>query len=337
MKTLSTNARLSIGLAVLVLFFGCGGDPSSPAEGTDFEQTAGPSLSGKYCPQTAASAASPTDARGLSPTSPLATLGPWGGYSNGQIPLAALTKVTYSGIQLDVFPNSLSSLYLKPAAATAMLAMLQEYHRQTGGYLHPNEGYRAYAGQVYWKNYWTARGLPGNAATPGTSNHGWGEAADFNLTAGQSDWLAVYAAHYGYSRSSSEVWHYNFTGISGGTSSCGSLSTTTTESDGIPGPNYWKLFQCFAAKRGGYTGPIDGDPGYYTYSGFQRAARDGYGYTGLIDGNFSDAGYSNGGLALQTVAAAYGYTGAQDGIPGPNTYKRSAAYFNHLWVNHELD
>jgi len=40
--------------------------------------------------------------------------------------------------------------------------------------------YRDHAGQVYWKNYWTRQGKPGNAATPGTSNHGWGKAADIS-------------------------------------------------------------------------------------------------------------------------------------------------------------
>ncbi len=268
-----------------------------------------------------------------------ATLGPWGGHSNGRIPLTALSRVDYPGIQLDVFPNSLSGLYLNPDAAVAMLAMLKEYNRQTGNYLHPNEGYRTYDGQVYWKNYWTAQGKPGNAATPGYSNHGWGQAVDLNLSAEQSRWLGTYAARYGYTRSSSESWHYDYTGgySGGGSSSCGSLSTSSTESDGIPGPNYWKLLQCFAAKRGGYTGPIDGAPGFYSYSGLQRAASAGFGYTGAIDGSFSVGGYSNGGLALQKVAAAYGYTGPQDGIPGPNTYKRSAAYFNYLWLNHHLD
>ena len=266
-----------------------------------------------------------------------ATLGPWGGYSNGNIPLGALTQVSYPGLQLDVFPGSLSGLYLKPDAASAMLSLLREYNRQTGGYLHPNEGYRTYAGQVYWKDYWTRQGKPGNAATPGTSNHGWAQAVDFNLNSAESSWLGSNASRYGYRRSSTESWHFDYVGGgAGGTSSCGSLSTTATESDGIPGPNYWKLFQCFAAKRGGYAGPIDGVPGYYTYSGFQRAARS-FGYTGPDDGSFSATGYSNVGLALQKVAASYGYTGAQDGIPGPNTYKRSAAYFNYLWLNHGLD
>jgi hypothetical protein len=38
--------------------------------------------------------------------------------------------------------------------------------------------YRPYSRQVYWKNYWCSRGACGNAATPGTSNHGWGKAGD---------------------------------------------------------------------------------------------------------------------------------------------------------------
>lgn len=142
-----------------------------------------------------------------------ATLGAWGGHSNGNIPLSALTRVDYPGIALDVFPGSLSGLYLKPDAATAMLSMMKEYNRQTGDYLHPNEGYRTYAGQVYWKNYWTTRGQPGNAATPGTSNHGWGQAVDFNLPSRHSSWLAANASRFGYTRSSSEAWHYDYTGM----------------------------------------------------------------------------------------------------------------------------
>jgi hypothetical protein len=149
----------------------------------------------------------------VAPASRWATLGAWGGYSNGNIPLRALTRVDYPGIELEAFPGSLSGLYLEPDAATAMLSLMKEYNRQTGDYLHPNEGYRTYAGQVYWKDYWTSRGQPGNAATPGTSNHGWGQAVDFNL-ASAGGWLAANASRFGYTHSSSEDWHYDYTGRS---------------------------------------------------------------------------------------------------------------------------
>lgn len=38
--------------------------------------------------------------------------------------------------------------------------------------------YRTYEQQVSLKAYWTQQGSPDNAATPGTSNHGWGTAVD---------------------------------------------------------------------------------------------------------------------------------------------------------------
>lgn len=38
--------------------------------------------------------------------------------------------------------------------------------------------YRPYSRQVYWRNYWCGQGQCGNAAVPGTSNHGWGLAGD---------------------------------------------------------------------------------------------------------------------------------------------------------------
>jgi hypothetical protein len=41
-------------------------------------------------------------------------------------------------------------------------------------------GYRTYAGQVLMRQQWCARGKCGNAAIPGTSNHGWGIAIDTN-------------------------------------------------------------------------------------------------------------------------------------------------------------
>lgn len=42
----------------------------------------------------------------------------------------------------------------------------------------PDSLYRPFARQQYWKDYWCSRGACGNAATPGTSNHGWGKAGD---------------------------------------------------------------------------------------------------------------------------------------------------------------
>jgi hypothetical protein len=44
------------------------------------------------------------------------------------------------------------------------------------------------------------------------------------------------------------------------------VSKTTTDQDGIPGPNYWRLVQAFGKKGGFYSGTVDGIPGPLTYA-----------------------------------------------------------------------
>lgn len=52
------------------------------------------------------------------------------------------------------------------------------------------------------------------AAKPGTSNHGWGLAADIStslMTSTESSWLAANAANWGFVRDvSGEPWHYHY-------------------------------------------------------------------------------------------------------------------------------
>jgi hypothetical protein len=159
----------------------------------------------------------------LSAQSAQATLGAWGGYDNGKIPVEALSVVDYPGVSPT--PPSMNPMRLQPEAAAGFLALLTAYHNATGGYLSVDEGYRDYDTQVYWKNYWTAQGQPGNASAPGTSNHGWGTAVDFvqsDVTFGSAKraWLLANAGAYGYSPLASEAWHWNFTGTyAGGTPS----------------------------------------------------------------------------------------------------------------------
>ncbi len=156
----------------------------------------------------------------FSATAASAATGPWGGYDNGQIPLSALSPVVYPGVSPDPFTGSLAQVYLEPHAAIALLAMLQAYHTQTGDYLPVVEGYRTLEGQQYWKDYWTARGKPGNAATPGTSNHGWGEAVDFDqnhIAGSRLTWIRANCETFGYSIYDAENWHFNYTGSYAGT------------------------------------------------------------------------------------------------------------------------
>lgn len=74
--------------------------------------------------------------------------------------------------------------------------------------------YRTYDRQVYWKAYWTARGLPGNASTPGFSNHGWGLAVDiYNVFLYNREHLREAARQTGFVFDvPSEAWHMRFVG-----------------------------------------------------------------------------------------------------------------------------
>lgn len=90
-------------------------------------------------------------------------------YPNGRWPRKALRKI----------PGGL----LAPLPARAWNAMCARCRRLGVAVPMPNgpdSSYRSFARQVFWKAWWTARGAPGNAATPGTSNHGIGKSVDSN-------------------------------------------------------------------------------------------------------------------------------------------------------------
>lgn len=76
----------------------------------------------------------------------------------------------------------------------------------------PASMYRTFDQQVALKNYWTAQGAPQNAATPGTSNHGWGTAIDTN----DRTLIERHGAAFGFRTSCSdapwESWHWHWCG-----------------------------------------------------------------------------------------------------------------------------
>lgn len=109
---------------------------------------------------------------------------------------------------------------------------------------------------------------------------------------------------------------------------CASVPTTTTESDGVPGPVFYKRLQCLGSMAT-YTGPIDGVMGPNSWRG--------------VSGQLAKAGYFHGGIAqgwestdnvaaLQRWAAAHGrYSGPIDGVWGPNSYRGAAWALNHAF------
>jgi hypothetical protein len=72
--------------------------------------------------------------------------------------------------------------------------------------------YRDYAGQVLMRRMWCGRGRCGNAAIPGTSNHGLGIAVDANNPGG----LQASGPPFGWDKRTSdapwEPWHFRWNG-----------------------------------------------------------------------------------------------------------------------------
>jgi hypothetical protein len=129
----------------------------------------------------------------------------WGGYRNGGIPLSALAH-----------PAQAPTAWFRPDAAAAFDRLSAAYAGRFGHPLKVTDSYRDYAHQVSTK---AAKGYL--AARPGTSNHGWGLAADVQVGGyGSADyqWLLHNAPAYGWSNpgwaraggSKHEPWHYEF-------------------------------------------------------------------------------------------------------------------------------
>lgn len=125
--------------------------------------------------------------------------------ANGHLPLSSLTKVD-------------GWAYLETNTARAWVAVCNElvalgYPRPT--ITAPDGAYRTYAQQVYWKNFWTAKGKPGNASTPGFSNHGLGTCVDvWNVSKWPTAVLTRVMNKYGFVNDfAPEPWHWHRTSI----------------------------------------------------------------------------------------------------------------------------
>jgi hypothetical protein len=129
----------------------------------------------------------------------------WGGYQNGRVPLTALAH-----------PAQAPTAWFRPDAAAAFDRLSGAYAARFGHPLRVTDSYRDYAHQVS-----TKAAKPGLAATPGTSNHGWGLAADIVVGSYSSPdylWLRANGPRYGWDNptwarqggSRPEKWHWDF-------------------------------------------------------------------------------------------------------------------------------
>lgn len=121
-------------------------------------------------------------------------------YANGRLPDSALSPIAGGG-------------RLEHKAAAAWNALAAHIYAKTGHKIAPNgpdSSYRTYDRQVYWRNYWCGRGLCGNAAVPGTSNHGWGLAVDTDDAALINKYGAPFGWQKKWSDAAHEWWHFKY-------------------------------------------------------------------------------------------------------------------------------
>ena len=131
------------------------------------------------------------------------------GFPNGRLPLTALCPLWGTSGQL-----------LRADAAAAFDEMSKAYGAEFGEPICVNDSYRSYEEQVAVKAL-----KPTLAATPGTSNHGWGVALDLcggiqSFGTPQHEWLIAHSMAYGWFHpawaqrggSKPEAWHWEFAG-----------------------------------------------------------------------------------------------------------------------------
>ncbi|MGY4642388.1 M15 family metallopeptidase [Cellulomonas sp. URHB0016] len=133
--------------------------------------------------------------------------GAWGRHANGRIPAEALAHTDFDG-----------GVLLRTDAARALERLDVAFRAKFGRDIAVSDSYRTLAGQ---HATWDQR--PTLAATPGTSNHGWGLAVDLaggigDAGSAQHRWMDAHAGEYGWvnptwaQASRFEPWHWEYVG-----------------------------------------------------------------------------------------------------------------------------
>lgn len=188
----------------------------------------------------------------------------WGGYKNGEISESALHSIsqapdatamldikaflstrsggpisdsdittTFSGCNVPSYddsgnPKVGSKPFMHPKAFVSFVALNAAYKSKFGNDIQLISCYRDLEGQKSAKEYWTRKGAPGNAADPGTSNHGWGIALDigpggtgsgFRYRTPEYVWMMANAPQFGWVNPKNmqengdgpyEPWHWEY-------------------------------------------------------------------------------------------------------------------------------
>lgn len=154
----------------------------------------------------------------------LAVAAPAQAWDNGQAPASALARIS---------ATQPCATLAKPAAAAYNTLSLYTQHsltvkgcasayRRLGHQGDGPPGAEVYGSQWYFREYWCFFGKCGNAAVPGTSNHGWGKAVDepdwvitvINNNGARFGWCKIPRTINGvscFSDASHESWHVRWT------------------------------------------------------------------------------------------------------------------------------
>ena len=119
-------------------------------------------------------------------------------YGNGRIPAGALAKVGNTDHKLWA------------PAAESLTRMIADAKRD-GVTIGITDSYRPYAEQVDLARRKGLYSQGGLAAKPGTSEHGWGMAADLDLNSKALTWMRANAEKYGFDENvPRESWHWAY-------------------------------------------------------------------------------------------------------------------------------
>ena len=119
-------------------------------------------------------------------------------YGNGHVPASALTPVGSTGVRM-----------WQPAAQA--LTGLIAAAKADGVTIGVTEGYRPYDEQVTLARTKGLYSQGGLAAAPGTSEHGWGTAADLQLDPSALAWMRTNASRFGFvADTPRESWHWAY-------------------------------------------------------------------------------------------------------------------------------
>jgi D-alanyl-D-alanine carboxypeptidase len=119
-------------------------------------------------------------------------------YGNGKIPASALEQVGGTGHTLW-------------APAAESLTRMMADAKKDGVHIGITDSYRPYTEQVDLARRKGLYSQGGLAAKPGTSEHGWGMAADLDLNAKALSWMKEHGADYGFVNNvPRESWHWAF-------------------------------------------------------------------------------------------------------------------------------